>query len=171
MMGFKKGTSEVKIQYKVGNLLDAVEPCLLQSCNARGVMNSGVAKVIRQEYPRAFEVYYAEHIARGLKLGTVVWVDCRDNNGGHLIGNLIGQGDYGREAGRVYTDYDALRSGLIEANRYLKEQGISDAAFPLIGSGLGQGKWSEISVILEETFTDVKPIVYVLNESLIPADV
>lgn len=158
----------MKIIYVEGDLLKAKEACLLQQVNARGVMGSGVAKAIMRRYPLVYAVYRTEYMARGLPMGSVVWVDCGvENPKNHLIGNIVGQPDFGGD-GKVYTDYEALRVGFKEANRFLVESGITAAALPLIGAGLGGGDWGKIAEIIETEMVTVQPIVYVLDKSLIP---
>ena len=158
----------MKIQYKVGNILDAPEAAILQQVNARGAMGTGVARAIMNRYPLVYAVYRAEYVARGLPMGSIVWVDCGvEDPKFHLVGNIVGQPDFGGD-GALYTDYDALRVGIAEANRFLKESGITAAAFPLIGAGLGGGDWGKISEIIETEMVDVQPVVYVLDASLIP---
>jgi hypothetical protein len=116
-------------------------------------MNSGVAKGIREHFPGAFTAYRLAYETSGLVLGTVVWAEDR----GKVIGNCITQQDYGREPGRRYVDYDAVRACVREVNRVV---GPVPVALPLIGAGLAQGDWGVIAAIIEEEAI-FQPVVYV----------
>lgn len=146
-----------KIIYQCGNLLDAPELIIAHGCNAQGVMNSGVARAIREKWPAAYMAYrhHFEYDRNKLGLGKVIWA----NTDAKLIANCITQNNYGRD-GKCYTDYPAVRVCMREVNKYAqKEVGV---ALPLIGAGLGGGDWRIISKIIEEEITHVSPVVYIL---------
>ena len=161
----------MKIKYKLGNLIQAPEYCLIHGCNAHGVMGSGVALSIKNEFPLAYEHYRRYCLQTNdsedqqnplVILGAVVFV----NTNGKIIGNCITQENYGRGRAdaKPYVSYDAVRSCMTRVNEYLKALAVSDVAMPMIGAGLGGGKWSEIAPIIESELIDVQPIVYVLSQ-------
>ena len=45
------------IKYKIGDLLTAPQKCIAHQVNCQGVMGSGVAKAIRNEYPKVYKEY------------------------------------------------------------------------------------------------------------------
>lgn len=149
----------MKIIYKTGSLLDASEPVIVHGCNARGVMGSGVAKAIRETYPRAYDKYRQRYHDGDLNLGDAIWVDC----GRHIVVNAITQLDFGREP-RQYVSYGALIAAFRAINRQVPFEGIERAvAMPLIGCGLGGGQWPLVAAIIETEMTDVQPVVYTLD--------
>ena len=157
-----------KIIYKTGNLIEASERYIMHGCNAQGVMGSGVAKAIREEWPDAYEEYAAYIIeAKRLRthpLGTIQVSIVKpseynvDKYSNQYIINAITQDYYGRDGSR-FVSYDALENcfSLVE-NRFPGKS----IAMPKIGAGLGGGDWDIISTIMEDTFKTVQPVVYEL---------
>jgi len=148
----------MEIIYLVGDLLESQHRLILHGCNAQGVMGSGVAKQIRKKFPKAFEEYYIAHEKEMLRLGSVIFADC----GSKIIANGITQDYYGRN-GERFVDYKAINNVMEEIHNYALKYGIEYVAMPLIGAGLGGGSWGEISSIIEDTLTDVIPVVYTLD--------
>ena len=146
-----------KINYKVGSILTATEPLIVQQCNAQLVMGSGVAKVIRDAYPQVYEDYknFFELIPKQKRMGMVQYTEVAR---GRIICNLIGQYHY-LPRGVRHTSYDALEEGL----QQLKNDIEGDIAMPRIGCGLGGGDWHIVSAIIESVFDDRNIIVYDLE--------
>jgi len=161
----------MKIIYRTGNLLDAEEPVIAYGGNARGRMDSGVAKAVRERYPVTYTMYRNQlDDPEGVKLGDTIWVDC----GKHIVVNAITQEDCGDD-GKRYVDYDAVRAALKEINDSrlwdsdLLARKPHAVALPLVGAGAGGGKWSEIAPIIESTMDRVQPVVYLIDGK-VPAD-
>ena len=151
----------MEIKYLVGDLLESSYYLILHGCNAQGVMGSGVAKQIRKKFPQAFEEYYIAHEKEMLWLGDVMFTDCGDK----IIANGVTQQYYGR-GGECFVSYTAINNVMEETHKYALSNGIQYVAMPLIGAGLGGGSWNKISSIIEDTFTDVTPIVYTLDGNI-----
>lgn len=145
------------IEYRYGDILTTDSKYIAHCVNAQGVMRSGVAKAIRDEFPKAFTVYRETYETKGLTLGHVIGADC----GGKVILNIVGQEFYGRD-GRLYIDYVALRKGIHSINKNISEP----VSFPLIGCGLAGGDWQIVSAIIEEESTNFQPIVYSLDDEV-----
>jgi len=145
------------IQYKIGNLLDITEGHIVHSANAQGIMGAGVALAIKQKYPGCYQEY-KEFCAIASDsaelLGRVVPYLVNEKL---IIWNLIGQDRYGGH-GKRYTDYEALATGLemIEKSiiscrdNYVVPPILN---FPLMGSGLGGGKWPIVEAIIDNTIS------------------
>jgi O-acetyl-ADP-ribose deacetylase (regulator of RNase III) len=145
------------MKYIKGDVVKEFQNCtepasLLHQVNCQGVMNSGVAKQIREEYPQHFEDYF-RHFERKdyepIKLlgGYVVTeVECRRK----AIVGLFGQLNYGYSSKR-YTNYAALLGALREVC-YFHLKGKSKRIFiPYkLGCDRGGGDWSVVSVLLED---------------------
>lgn len=141
----------MKIEYRVGNILDTDARYIAHCVNAQHKMASGVAKTIREAYPKAYDDY----MFCSLFLGKVIL----SLNEPHNILHIVGQNNYGYD-GKVYVDYNALRVGINTLNKHIIGQPV---AFPLIGCGLAGGDWSIVSKIIEEEATWFQPIVYTLD--------
>lgn len=144
----------MKIEYIKGDLFQTHHPYILHGCNSHGVMGSGVAKLIREKYPRAYEKYTELHNAKGLELGEVQFVRCEDK----IIINAITQENYGRNGSR-FASYDAIAAAIQEIDKHIYEGTV---AMPMIGAGLGGGDWRVIEAIIESEFKFVQPVVYVI---------
>jgi O-acetyl-ADP-ribose deacetylase (regulator of RNase III) len=156
----------MKIQYIQGDLFQTEIKTIAHGCNAQGVMGSGVAKIIREKYPKAYQRYRNEYEKNNtLHLGTIITVPCRDHldeNKVRVIVNAITQKLYGRDGCR-YVSYDAVVESMQAVNRLFEIYGISEVAMPKIGAGLANGKWEIIERIIETELINVKPYVYILE--------
>jgi len=147
----------MKIIYKKGNLLDCEEPYIMHGCNAQGVMQSGVAKAIRDRWSEAYQRYYKVYNDQGgrLYLGQIIIAHGSDK----MIINAITQRMYGRDRTRRYISYAALRLCCETVNKQCAPF-TAAIALPRIGCGLANGEWSVVEKIIEEEFTHIQPVVY-----------
>lgn len=167
----------MKISYRIGNLLNHPDKFIAHGCNAQGKMGSGVAKAIRDRYPKAYGVYAAQHERSGLILGKVIAADCSP----HTVLNCITQEFYGRD-GALYVSYDAIERAIQTVDELMRverskiytscdKQGdpspIPRVGYPLIGGDLGGGDWAVISKIIEDFSDHHQPIVYLLDRKVI----
>ncbi|MFP3389481.1 macro domain-containing protein [Brevibacillus sp. SIMBA_040] len=144
-----------------GDLLKASEDIIGHQVNCKGVMGSGVAKLIKEKYPEAFEFYKDKCNTTADKqelLGMCQLVECTN---GKTVANLFGQLKYGRGK-EQYTDYSALESALLELkNRAMNIN--SSIALPFnIGCGLANGSWDVVSKMIEEIYSDYDVTLYKL---------
>jgi O-acetyl-ADP-ribose deacetylase (regulator of RNase III) len=146
------------IVYKSGDVTLTKAPVILHGCNAKGKMNSGVAKAIRAKWPEVFIEYEKMYNQWGLIPGSNVYVKTDD---GKLIINAITQENYGRDPNVVYVDYDAVQLCLEDARTCLDTFGHKSIAMPRLGAGLGNGDWTKISAIIEEEMKGIDVVVYV----------
>lgn len=151
----------MEIVYLVGDLLESPYRLILHGCNAQGVMGSGVAKHIRKKFPKAFESYHAAYEREMLWLGDVIFADCGDK----IVANGITQQYYGRSR-ECFVSYEAINNVMEETHDYALKHKMEHVAMPLIGAGLGGGSWKKISSIIEDKFTTVMPIVYILDGNI-----
>lgn len=148
----------MKIIYKKGDLVEATEHAIAHGCNSQGVMGSGVAKAIREEFPFAYDAYIGLYGMNNnsLVLGSVMYVWVKE---GKYIINCITQEHFGRD-NKQYVDYDAIRSCMKNMNAQAEMWKVESVALPKIGAGLGGGDWNIISKIIEEECIDIQPVVY-----------
>lgn len=122
-------------------------------------MRSGIAKSIREKYPKAFDDYHAEYVSNGNKLylGEVITTKYSDR----WIFNCITQEFYGRDPNTVYVSYEAIHHAILALNLICSCKGITQIGFPMIGAGRANGDWSVIASIFDKD-ADFQPVVYVL---------
>ena len=130
---------------------------VVHGCNAQGVMGSGVAKVVRNNFPAAYYEYVRHHDEHGLKLGEVITVEVLPRR---FISNAITQEFYGRD-GRRYVSYHAVRVCFGIVRKFAIENQIETINYPMIGAGLGGGDWNEISAIINEQLDGFKHFVWI----------
>lgn len=145
-----------------GNVLDADCDVILHQVNCMGVMGSGVAKQVKNRYPKAYSVYKDMCDSRrgdpeGL-LGYAQAVLVEDVPKKYVC-NLFAQLRYGRD--RMHTDYDSLEKCFRSANTMFKGQRV---AIPYrIGCDRGGGDWSVVSSMIERCLVDCDVTLYKFN--------
>lgn len=148
----------LKTEY--GDLLTNKTGVLVHGVNCQGVMNSGIARQIRETYPIVFNEYRARHVKEGTALGSTQFVHVNNNETTPLIiVNAATQNFYGRDPKVIYADYTAIKSCFVQINEMLLgyEQEVGDKLqlhFPAIGAGLANGKWDVISDIIDKSIDD-----------------
>lgn len=151
------------IEYVQGDMFAGGEKLLVHGCNAQGVMGSGVAAIVRRDFPKAYEDYvkWAElQVTRTgeLPMGDVGFVATN----GRIIGNAITQRFYGAGP-RRYVSYDAVAHAMQRIDAFCVSQGLNTFAMPKIGAGLGGGDWNVIEAIVKSELKHCTAIVYVLD--------
>ncbi|WP_103108863.1 macro domain-containing protein [Brevibacillus reuszeri] len=144
-----------------GDLLSATEDIIGHQVNCKGVMGSGVAKLIREKHPEAYDLY--KNKCNGILdkiqlLGECQLVQCAE---GKIVANLFGQFKYGRGK-EQYTDYLALERALIELKNRAMKTNLSIALPFNIGCGLANGSWDVVSKRIEEIYSDYDVTLYKL---------
>lgn len=158
----------MKIEYVKGDLLESPFP-IAHGVNCQGVMGSGVAKQIRNKYPKAYQDYsnFVNAIKPSYKLlGDVIISRVRTKMDAPVkeIFHCFTQFDYGKDKNKVYVDYNAIRNCIITINEWYKVYpSPQPIAFPKIGAGLANGDWNIISSHLEHYSSNFYPIVYELR--------
>jgi O-acetyl-ADP-ribose deacetylase (regulator of RNase III) len=114
---------------------------ITHGCNCYCTMGSGIAKQIKQIFPRAYEEDCKTIVGDRKKLGTLSFVKIKDL----WIVNSYTQYGYGGSV--INTDYNALRKCFKEVKALFTGLRIG---YPKIGAGLGGGNWNLISRIIEE---------------------
>ena len=133
-----------------GNILDVEDGIICHQVNCQGKMGAGLAKGIRNRFPKVYKEYMKLYNEGGLKVGNiqVVPVDV------HLsVINMMAQDKYGRH--RRYTDYKAFRNCLKKIKKFMKEYGYDESRlyFPYkIGCNLAGGEWNIIESMIEKYF-------------------
>lgn len=135
-----------------GDLTEANADLICHQVNCQGAMNSGVAKSIRNKYPKVYQEYINyvksyENNKRDL-LGKIQIVNLDKNN----IVNIFAQYNYGY-SGNCYTSYDAFNNAILslknEITSIYKGKEIT-VAFPYkIGCVRGGANWNIISSIIQ----------------------
>lgn len=138
-----------------GDLLNATAEYICHQVNCMGVMGSGVAKQIREKWPRAYTQYhdaceqYTQEHGKDWLLGKIQVVKVCDNT---RVVNMFGQLNYGR-GGSQYTDMNALRRCFKTLAKEVKP-GETIAMPYRIGCGLAGGDWGSVIDMISEIFSE-----------------
>ena len=150
----------MKIKYIVGDLFKTDITHIIHGCNAQGVMGSGVAAIIRQQFPQAYYGYRdLWSVGTQSTVGDIQFFPAHDK----VIINAITQEFYGG-AGLRWCSYDGIAEALSQIDTELEKQGITEVAMPMIGAGLAGGDWNVIEKIIESEMKMVQPVVYMLED-------
>ena len=148
------------ITYHSGNILDSGADIICHQVNCQGAMNSGVAKAIRQKWPKVYTEYHSlaknlspeefcdEDLSWTYMLGHIQSVLIPKDRGFQIIINMFAQNGYGYD-GRRYTSYDAFWSCLGEIKNSVAP-GTTIALPYNIGCVRGGANWSVILKMIEE---------------------
>ncbi len=127
------------IQFALAEKFDVI----IHGCNCFCTMGAGIAKLIKQKFPAAYQADLETVKGDRNKLGTITWAKAEDIElfiiNGYTQFNWRGQGQK--------ADYEAIRSVF----RTVKEEysGLR-IGYPAIGAGLAGGDWNLISKIIDE---------------------
>lgn len=139
-------------QTMMGDICSIQSGILVHGCNAQGVMNSGIARQIRQLFPEAYQQYRTQYEKEGLKVGDVVFCPPTDHRS-FWIANAITQQYYGRNPNIRYVSYEGIAQSFQKIALLAKKENL-EVHFPQIGAGLGNGKWEDILPIIEHNLMD-----------------
>lgn len=132
-----------------GNLLNAEVDYICHQVNCHGKMNSGVARSIRERWPRVYEVYmewFNGHYFANQMLGNIQIVQL--DEAPYNVINMAAQDGYGYD-GQLYTSYDAFWKCLNQIKANVPKG--SKIGFPLrIACVRGGANWSVIRTMIEE---------------------
>lgn len=145
-----------------GDILEAEEDVIGHQVNCKGVMGAGLAKQLKERYRNNYEWYrqycrdrgYEEEMLLGHNLITEVET-------GKYISNIFGQNESG--AGGCYTDYGALKRGLIRLERFARRGGLTVALPYGLGAGLAGGDWEIIYRVIDDVFQDMEVTLYKIS--------
>ena len=142
------------LHYRVGNLLNAPQKVIAHQVNCQGKMGSGVAKAIRDKYPKVYETYLntcAYNLSNGNSPehlgGEADFIKINDNR---EVVNLYGQINYGYN-GKRYTNYALLALALDKMFFLLDEAGDREVAIPYkMGCDRGGANWTFVEELLND---------------------
>lgn len=180
------------MKYVKGNLLDLAEQgkfdIVVQGCNCQNTMGSGLAKEIRERYPKAYIADQVTQKGDPDKLGCFTQShvngtryehplqdfgftefeagpdvkDCRKIAYSFTILNAYTQYAYGYDD-KQYVSYDALKQAFTQIKLLydLNPQASMRIGIPKIGAKRGGGDWNVISQIIDDIgFSDITCVEY-----------
>jgi len=144
------------IQHIKCNIFKSGADIILHQVNCQGVMGSGIAKQVRQQYPHVYAAYKRvcdDFREKKMLLGLVQMVNIGDGLNRRYIGILYAQEEYGRD-GKCYTDYGALKKCLEQVRDYHMCENETIAIPYKMGCCRGGGDWEKVESMIKEVFYD-----------------
>jgi O-acetyl-ADP-ribose deacetylase (regulator of RNase III) len=120
---------------------------LLQGCNCFHVMGGGIAKIIKDRYPKAYEADCRTTKGDKDKLGTYSLAKIKDEK---YIVNIYTQYTFGQNHfGDREASYDAIYNGIKKLLVDIKNTEIKTVLIPyMIGCGLASGRIEIVETII-----------------------
>lgn len=133
-----------------GNILDATETLIGHQVNCMGVMGAGLAKQIKDKYPKAYHDYKSFVDRQDDKYSLLGKIHASFVAKDRYIVHMFGQYGYGRN--KVQTDYKALEQSL-HTLCDISKQFKRVVALPYgIGCGLAGGEWEIVHHMIDTAF-------------------
>lgn len=153
-----KGEYLIMIHVVTGNLLHSDCDVIMHKVNCFSTMETGLARQIREMYPKAYKKDQEFPCKPEDRLGKFSFAKTLNvfSNKDIIIMNLYGQlNKYGPDKNMVYTDKSALKTAMDLALMYLKDTKVlrpkSKIGLPyMIGCGRGNESRDNILPIIEE---------------------
>lgn len=133
------------MQHHNGDVFSTTAKILAHGANIEGVMGAGVAKTLREKFPKNYNAYkfFCEN---GLAVAGEWYANNDDNPGELIVLNLFTQDKPGRNA-----RYEWVAQSLLNFADFYSEQSFGfgkTIALPEIGSGIGGLEWDKVEEIL-----------------------
>lgn len=136
--------------YKQGDLLKDDAEVLVNAVNTVGVMEAGIAKQFKKQFPEMYEKYKRDCKANKLRLGKMHLVQVEDEPEAKYVINfptLVHWQDQ--------SNLSDIESGLIDLVRMVETYGFRTIAIPPLGCGVGGLNWEDVRYLIEQAFKSV----------------
>ena len=138
MMNILKGDL---LQFALTGRFDVI----IHGCNCFCTMGAGIARLIRDNFPEAYQADLKTRMGEKEKLGTYSLARIERNDNIFTVVNGYTQYDFSGHG--VLVDYGAVRKLFAGIKNNFENQKIG---YPKIGAGLAKGNWEMISDIINE---------------------
>lgn len=132
----------------IGDILNVKNGIIVHQVNCQYTMGAGLAKQIKQKYPK----HYYDYKNTKPFMGNIVITEISKSL--YIIG-IYGQNDYGRG---LKTNYEALEEGMKKVNEFRMLKNLPVYIPYKIGCGLAGGDWEIVKNIIKNTIPTAKII-------------
>ncbi|MCY9308781.1 SLOG family protein [Bacillus inaquosorum] len=147
-----------------GDLLKSNCDVIMHQANCQSTMGSGIAKQIRNTFPKAYEVDRQSSLSPLQKLGGYTFAEVQNGTKQVEVVNLYGQLNYGSDF-KQYTDYEALKNAICSYLKNRKDrkddlQTIKIGVPKYMGCVRAGGDWNVVKALLESICRDFHICIY-----------
>lgn len=143
------------IYYVGGNIFDSSAQTIVNPVNTVGVMGKGLALEFKKKYPRTFARYQYACRYAGFTCGNLLVTKEAD----HWIMCFPTKRDWRNKSSLSY-----IEAGLKAFREGYEKQGITSAAFPRLGCGLGGLAWAQVEPLIEKYLGDLPIDIYIYKD-------
>ncbi|MCD4722820.1 MAG: macro domain-containing protein [Desulfobacula sp.] len=129
------------IQFALAGRFDVI----IHGCNCFCSMGAGIAKLIRDDFPAAYQADLKTGMGDKEKLGT--YSHARIEKNGNIFTVVNGYTQYDFSGHGTLVDYKAIQKLFSRIKNNFTNQKIG---YPKIGAGLAKGDWEVISNIINK---------------------
>lgn len=150
------------IKYIEGNIFDSPAQVIVNTVNTVGVMGKGLALSFKKRYPEMFESYKKSCEKHQLTIGKLMLWYAPD----HWL--LLFPT---KENWRNPSKLEYIEKGLDKFVKTYVDKNITSIAFPKLGCGNGELKWTDVKPLMEKYLKDLPIDVYIYlgpKDSIIP---
>ncbi len=149
-------------EYKKGNILQEQTDAIINTVNCVGIMGRGIALQFKQTYPDNFKAYKRACDKGEVQPGKMfVYAIGSLFNPKYIINFPTKRHWKGK------SNIQDIKSGLVDLKQIIKLYEIKSIAIPPLGCGLGGLNWAEVKPLIEQAFSDMSDVNFVVYE---PAD-
>ena len=139
------------MKYIKGDLIELAKKgefdIIVHGCNCFNTMGAGIAKLIKDEFPMAYQVDLKTVKGDKKKLGNYSTYEYTINKKKLRIINAYTQYNFGFSKSNPPIDYEAVKAAFNKINsRYPNKR----VGIPQIGAGLAGGDWNKIEKIIDQ---------------------
>lgn len=129
------------IQFALTGRFDVIIHC----CNCFCTMGAGIARLIRDDFPEAYQADLKTQMGDKDKLGKYSHAGIERN--GNFFTIINGYAQYDFSGTGILVDYGALQKLFVSVKKDFPKKRIG---YPKIGAGLAKGDWEVISNIINK---------------------
>jgi O-acetyl-ADP-ribose deacetylase (regulator of RNase III) len=149
------------IEFQRGDILQSDAEALVNTVNCVGIMGRGIALQFRREFPENYKAY-RQGCERGeLRPGKMLVFLLSKLHGPRYIINFPTKRHW-KGRSRIEDIQIGLRALIDE----VRERGITSVALPPLGCGLGGLDWDQVRPLIEEAFSHLPAVRFVVYEPL-----